>query len=154
MKNSAICTIEFEPSKVATLRNHGDRALWILHDDYLQPSRLEVKQADGSLAVTFDTRSNKKFDNTVRKSAFRRLEAGAELPLFELHSSERESAYVLEWGPYRIGPLPRGQYTATIVWESRETHYWDDDTQKKRTLEGAFVGTLRSAPVTLSLPLR
>lgn len=154
MKNSTPCSIEFEASKLATLRNHSDRAFWILHDSYLQPSRLEVTQADGSLAPSFDTRATKKFDNTVRKSAFRRLDPGGELPLFQLSVSETDSAYELRWGPYRIGPLPRGKYSAAVVWEAHETHYFDEESQKKRALDGAFVGTVRSATVAFDLPLR
>lgn len=85
--------------------------------------------------------------------AFRRLDAGATLPLFQLEAIERGSDFELRWGPFRIGPLPRGSYTATVVWESRETHYLDEDTQKKRPQEAAFVGTLRSAATAFQLPL-
>jgi len=153
MKKSETFSIELDPSKTATLKNQSGQTYFILHDAYLQPSRLEVTGADGSLAPSVDSRATKKFDNTVRKSAFRRLDAGATLPLFELEAIERESAFELRWGPFRIGPLRRGSYTATVVWDSRETHYLDEDTQKKRVQEGAFVGTVRSAAVSFRLPL-
>lgn len=151
--NSAALSIQFHPRGMSTLHNGTDRSFWILHENHLQPSRLEVTQSDGTLAPVFDTRTVKKFDATVRKEKFRHIEPNSELPLFELRATQQEGAFELRWGPYRIGPLPAGSYSATVIWEAREAQYFDDASGKQKTLEGAFVGTVRSPAIPLRLPL-
>jgi hypothetical protein len=138
---------------MSTLHNGTDRSFWILHDTYLQPSRLEVTQSDGTLAAVFDTRTIKKFDATIRKEKFREIQPNSELPLFQLRVTQQDGSFELRWGPFRIGPLPAGSYSATVTWEARETQYFDDASGKKVTLEGAFVGTVRSPSIPLRLPL-
>ncbi len=152
--NDATWTIEFQASQMSTLRNGTQQGFWILHDNYLQPSLLEVRGVDGKHAPSFDTRTNKKFDNTVRQSAYRRIESGAELPLFQLRVVECDAEFELRWGPFRIGPLPAGKYSATVSWQAHETQYFDDASGQKRTLEGAFVGSVRSPATAFELPLR
>jgi hypothetical protein len=151
--NSAPWSIQFRAREMSTLHNGTDRSFWILHDTYLQPSRLEVTQPDGTIAAAFDTRATKKFDATIRKENFRQIEPNSELALFDLRVTPQGDAFELRWGPYRIGPLPPGSYQATVIWEARETQYFDDASGKKKTLEGAFVGTVRSPAVPLRLPL-
>jgi hypothetical protein len=92
-----------------------------------------------------------KFDNTVRKEAFVRVESGGELPLFALQINPRADQLELGWGPYVIGPLPAGRYVGSVIFESREDHYFDETTHAKRKLDDAWVGTVRSDPVPITL---
>ncbi len=145
MPNDATWTIQFDATRMSTLHNGTQQGASVLHDTYFQPSRLEVHSLDGRLAPSFDTRANKKFDNTVRESAYRRIEGGAELPLFQLRTVERDTEFELRWGPFR-------KYSATVVWEAHETEYVDAS-GKKRTLAGVVVGTVRSPAMAFELPL-
>lgn len=151
--NNAPLSIQFHAREMSTLHNGSDRAFFILHDNYLQPSRLEVTPSNGTPAAAFDTRSVKKFDATIRKEKFRRVEPNSDLPLFALRVTPQEGGFELRWGPFRIGPLPAGTYSASVVWEAREAQYFDDASGKNVKLEGAFVGTVRSPPIPLQLPL-
>jgi hypothetical protein len=151
MTNDAKWTIHFDPQGISTLRNGTGRAYSVLHDSNLQPSRLEVTDAQGKVAPVFDQRSIMKFDNTVRKEAFVRIESGAELPLFPLRINPREDRFELGWGPFLIGPLPVGHYTGTVIFEAREEHYFDEATRTKKRLGDAWVGTVRSAPAPIML---
>jgi hypothetical protein len=92
-----------------------------------------------------------KFDNTIRKEAFVRVESGGELPLFPLQIAPRAEQFELTWGPYVIGPLPPGHYLGTVIFEAREDHYFDEATRTKRRLDGAWIGTVRSVPAPITV---
>jgi hypothetical protein len=137
---------------MSVARNQTARAYSVLHDQWLQPSRLEIRDTSGVLAPEIDERARMKFDNTVRKASFRRVEPGQELPLFELVTQRRGEGWELGWGPFRVGPLPAGRYTAVVVWESRVNRYFDDASSRTRVLPDALIATVRSERTPLRLP--
>jgi hypothetical protein len=147
-------TIQFNPLGTSVLRNQTERAHSVLHDAMLQPSRLEVRDAQGNVVAGFDGRATAKFDNTVRKSAFREVAAGGELPLFELVAVKRDELWELRWGPFRYTGLRAGNYTGVVVFESRVNRYFDEATHATRELPNTWLGTARSEPVSFRLPLR
>jgi hypothetical protein len=146
-------SIHFQPAGMSTLRNHTGREHWVLHDQRLQPSRLEVKDEGGQVQPVTDRRAVMKFDNTVRKEHFVRVENGGEMPLFQLRIEAGGGEFALGWGPYRVGPLKAGTYTATVIFEARKDRAFDEEKNKDVPVDGALIGTLRSDPVQLRLPL-
>jgi len=154
MSHSTIgVTIEFEPTSRSVLRNQTRRAYWVLHDTMLQPSQLELRDAQGAVVPGFDERATAKFDNTVRKSAFREVVAGGELPLFELRAIQHDELWELRWGPFIYPGLRAGNYTGVVVFESLVHQYFDEETRTKHELSNAWLGTARSDAVAFRLPL-
>ena len=146
-------TIQFNPLGMSVLRNQTAGAYWVLHDARLQSSQLEVRDAQGNLVPCFDERAIEKFDNTVRRSAFRKVEAGGELPLFELVARQHGELWQLRWGPFVCTALPAGNYTGLVVFESRVNQYFDEGSRTKRKLPNTWLGTVRSDTVGFRLPL-
>jgi hypothetical protein len=68
------------PQLRLTVKNCTGKAVKLLHDVDLQPSRVEFK---AKLKAPFDERSRRKFDNTVRTRAFVSLEPGTERLLMD-----------------------------------------------------------------------
>ncbi len=146
--------IQFKPMSTSVLLNQTPRVQWVLHDAMLQPSELEVRDAQGNLVAGFDERATAKFDNTVRKSAFREVAAGGELPLFDLVTVQHDELWELRWGPFRYTGLRAGSYTGAVVFESRVHQYFDEAARVKRELPNTWLGTARSEAVAFRLPLR
>jgi hypothetical protein len=130
----------------ATLRNLSSTTQTVLHDSLLQPSSLELTGPGGSVITPFDSRSIKKFDNTVRESSFTDIGAGKEIPLFDAEVQNGE----LRWGPYQYKKLAPGTYTAKAVFHSAVDSYQDGGSTKKKA--GVWLGTVTSAPVTFQVP--
>lgn len=154
MSHAAAFTIEFKPRGISVLRNGTARTYSVLHSSNLQPSRLEVRDAQGNLVPSFDARARRKFDNTVEKSAFREVNPGGELPLFELVAIQHDALWELRWGPFSMTGLRPGDYTAIVVFESRVDHYFDAESGTRRELPNVWLGTARSEPVGFRLPLQ
>ena len=152
MPSDAPVLLEWSATGPAVLRNRSTEAFWVLHDQFLQPSALELRTSDGKLLSATDSRANKKFDNTVHRESFQRLEPGAELPLFELRVVPRGELFELKFGPFRFFSVPRGQYQARVVWESTRDRYLDPATGKLQALPGVWLGKVSSNPIELTLP--
>jgi hypothetical protein len=146
-------SIHFAPAGASALRNRTGRAYRVLHDHFLQPSRLEVTDAHGTVVPTSDERATMKFDTRARQEAFVEVGDGGELPLFQLRIEGGANRYSMAWGPFRIGPLEAGTYTATVIFEARRDRGFDEAQGKDVPIKDAWIGSVRSAPLTLRLPL-
>jgi hypothetical protein len=131
----------------ATIKNVASSPQPLLHNTDLQPSNLELTAPDGARPAPFDSRSIKKFDNTVYAESFTSIPAGQQTQLFE----ERIKKGELTWGPYRWTKLPAGAYTARVVFVSAIDSY-KDDTGKQVRRPGVWLGCIESNAVEFKMP--
>lgn len=131
----------------ATLKNVSATPQPFLHNSSLQPSMLHLVGPDGKPVRPFDSRSIKKFDNTVYAESFAALDAGQETLLFQTAGTGGQ----LRWGPYQWTALSSGTYTAMVVFVSAIDSYQDraGTAQKK---PGVWLGSVTSNEVTFELP--
>ncbi len=81
------------------LKNCGAKALKVLHDSQLGPSKLELSPPSKSVA---DSRAAAKFDPTVRPGSFTTLQPGEE----RVVSDAKLAAGSLRWGPFEYEGVP------------------------------------------------
>jgi hypothetical protein len=152
MNDTSPWVIELSNAGRAKLVNRSGAPAFVLHDAMLQPSRLELSNADGKPIAARDTRAVMKFDNNAYKESFQSVAAGGELALFELEISPSGQGFELGWGPFRFAAVPRGSYQARVSFESTRDQYLDPDTRRSHKLTGVWLGSAASNTVTLSIP--
>lgn len=132
----------------ATLRNVGPRAVAVLHNDDLQPSRVLLKNSAGAEARPFDNRTRAKFDRTVRAAMFQSVAPGGSLELgVTKFRKAADGKYELDWGPYHYGDLAPGLWSVSLVFDA----VIDSPTGGSK-IAGAWQGTAVARTVTLKLP--
>jgi hypothetical protein len=135
-------------------KNCGRAPLAVLHDALVQPSILHgVDTRRGAVLGTVDRRARMKFDNTVRLGAFEALAHGEARVLAEATIRREDSTYTLRWESFEFEPLKPGSYRFVASLENQHRDAWDDDGDGQRVaVPNVWIGSARSAPVTLALP--
>jgi hypothetical protein len=144
--------LQLSEDLVATLINRSTTTQWALHDARLQPSELIVASEGGKRWPITDERAIEKFDNTVYAESFQQIAPDAALPLFTLDIKTTAAGTQLEWGPFRVGPLPPGRYWVRIEWQSQVQTYFDSETKRTKQRGGVWQGKLSSAWRPIKLP--
>jgi hypothetical protein len=124
---------------------------WLLHDDHLQPSTLELVSSTGSLHKPYDARMIQKEDNTPYCRLFQEIEPGKKLELGAVRFQKSRDGYTGQWGPFHFDELPADDYQARIIWHSERTQCFDESTRQMRKLPFVWRGVVRSNQVTLRL---
>jgi len=148
---SSVFELELQADGRAFLTNTSGSTQWVLHDTWLQPSRLVIQLDDGSEVQAYDTRSAMKYDNTVYRSSFEALSPGERKALFRIEVRRGRDGPALLWGPFEYSGLARGRYRMHVVWDSELNRYYDEATQTVETLPDVALGTFRSPAIDYEL---
>jgi len=140
------------PGLRAVLRNESPVEQVFLHESNLQPSRLVLVNGSGVEATAFDSRSVKKFDNTVLEAMYARLAPGSEAPFGEVRFTRGGDGFEVTWGPFQFEKLPPGAYKARVVWKSAQDSWTDTEAGTHGRVAGIWLGEVRSNEVDLILP--
>jgi len=135
----------------ATLVNRSAGPQLVLHDRNLQPSALVVTDAQGTAVAVTDSRDVEKFDNTIRRAAYKSVPAGGTFELFAARATKSSGRYALTWGPYQFRNVAPGHYKARVRWTSAESTYVGED-GTVHTLAGIWQGVVASPVFDLRLP--
>lgn len=141
--------IRLSPQGKGTLVNRSDQPQWVLHTLEIQASELRLDDPSRGTLEAFDTRSIKKFDNTVYREMFEPLAPGGVLELFELEQTRKGKAFELVWGPYQLEEVPKGTYSARVRWVSTIDQYLDEASGQLATLPGVWLGEIESPVIEL-----
>ena len=137
----------------ASLVNRSSEEQAFLHDPYLQPSRLVLTNAKGDTLRAFDTRSIKKYDTTVYRSHYRRLDPDEAIVLLEAPFEPDDAGlYAIRWGPFAYAKLPAGRYTAEVEWNSGIDTWRDRTSGRDGRIESVWMGRIASNRVDVVLP--
>jgi hypothetical protein len=137
------------PQVRLTVKNCTGKAVKLLHDVDLQPSRVDFK---AKLKAPFDERWRRKFDNTVRTRSFLNLEPGTERLLMDEKLKREGEGYALRWGPFEYEAIPLGKQTLHAVLDAWLDSAIDEESGKSVKVENAAVGSFKSNDVTIALP--
>lgn len=134
----------------AAIVNRSSSEQTMLHDPYVQPARLVLRDKRGRNVEPFDTRSVKKYDNAVHAWMYETLAPSGRRVLVEA-AIERDAkrTYRIAWGPYIFEGLAAGPYRAHVVWESEHDTWTDDGVSGE--VEDVWKGTVVSNEVGLKL---
>ena len=141
--------IRLSPGGKGTLVNRSDQPQWVLHTRWIQASELRLDDPDRGTLEAFDTRSIKKFDNTVYREMFEPLAPGAVLELFELEQKRKGKEVDLVWGPYQLEGVSKGAYSARVRWVSTIDQYLDEASGELAKLPGVWLGEIESPAIEL-----
>lgn len=134
----------------AIIKNQSTEPQMVLHDSDLQPSILMLT-VQGKEVPSFDSRSIKKFDNTVYRSSYTTLPPEGELELGRAQFKASGRTYQVRWGPYQFDQLAPGHYKARVGFKSDRDEWVDDDTEE-RGKHQLWKGMVLSNEVEVHLP--
>jgi hypothetical protein len=132
-----------------TVKNCGTKAVKLLHDLQLQPSKLELGP---KVKAPFDDRTTAKYDATVYTRSFTTLSEGEERVLIDETAKREGEAYAFRWGPFQYERIPLGKQKVRAVLDAWVDTAFDQALGKKVPVEDAALGSFKSNEVTLSLP--
>ena len=138
-----VIRLELAENGEGMLLNQSGQRQQILHTIMLQPSRIELEDTEGNVQIAFDTRSVRKFDDTVYCDSFEIVEPHQNLSLFRMNSGKSDSGFTLKWGPYEFSSLDEGAYRARIIWMS-ETNSCLNENEAWVKVENVPIGTFVS----------
>jgi hypothetical protein len=134
----------------AQLKNRSSRKQPYLHEPRLQPVELVIAGPGGKPVMPRDRRKTMKFDRTLYRHLYAELDPGAAAMLLTGDArAEGNADFLLAWGPFEFA-LPPGRYSAHAVFRSA-TDAWVDEDGKHGKVAGLWKGTIKSAPVELTL---
>ena len=145
-------TVEQKQGLSAVLVNQSDNTQPYLHIAFLQRSEIVLTSDSNERLEPFDTRSVRKFDNTVHEYSFQELPPKESVLLGStIISWNDENGYSITWGPFKFSGVPKGAYSAQVCWESGINKWYDDKTHSFVEVENIWLGKLCSNTVTLVL---
>jgi len=107
----------------AMLRNTSKSTLTIVHDPFVQPSRLSLS-VNGRAIKPADMREVERYSTTVSEDQMQRLEPGRSLEIFKALVDRRERGARIQWGPYEFDRLEGGVYSARVDWVAAYPKAW------------------------------
>ena len=135
----------------ALMRNNSAEPRAVLHDAFIQPSKLVLSDSTGRTLEPFDMRQIEKFDPTVRREMFIVIPAKGEHQLISAQFRRTEKGYRLLWGPFDFKDVPAGAYQARLEWESKIDTFTDDSGRQDRMV-GLWKGNLVSNSQKITVP--
>jgi len=135
----------------AVLRNVSDAEQLFLHTSLAQSSELVLSDSEGNDLSSFDTRSIKKYDNTIYRSYFEALAPAKQAEMFNAEFKSERGGYKMRWGPWEFEGIQPGKYSVQVVWTSAIVDCVDDDTEEDVQMEGVWLGTVKSNSVEINL---
>ena len=154
-KSPFIIELDADQNQVirAKLINRSNSDQLFLSVGFLQRSELVLISASGRCVTAFDTRSIKKYDNTVYKHSFQMLNFGESVPFGESKfKKDARGNYSLRWGPFEFNDVTPGVYNVQVLWESRMDSWYSSEENRLIRINGVWLGSLYSNEVNINLP--
>lgn len=107
----------------AVLRNTSKDTLIIVHDPFVQPSRL-LLSLKGKQIKPSDMRELERFSSNVAEDHIQRLAPGKSIEIFKAFVDRRENGARIQWGPFEFEGLASGLYSARIEWVATYAKAW------------------------------
>lgn len=107
----------------AVLRNTSKAALAIVHDPFVQPSRL-LLYAKGREIKPADMRELERYSSAIGEDQLQRLEPGKSIEIFKALVDRRSNGARIQWGPFEFEGLASGVYSARVEWVATYAKAW------------------------------